>query len=125
MPVSEAIAIGQEFNHALRVIGTDVHKGRLPAAGKFVGITPTSVVLGAIKKAEDSNAMVVRVFNPGDQAVTGRIGVDTTLLGQVQGAQEVDLLERPTTESTVRVAGDTVSVKLPAHGIVSVRIKLE
>ena len=124
MPVSEAIAIGQEFNHALPVIGTDVHKGRLPATGRFITLAGESVVLGAIKKTEAGNAMLLRLFNPSAKTATARIGVDPKLLGEVQKVQEVDLLERPLAESTATAANHTVSVKIPAHGLTSVVIKL-
>ena len=56
MPVAEAIHIGNEFNHALRVIGTDIHKGELPMNGQFVEVAPDTVILSAIKKPRTAAA---------------------------------------------------------------------
>lgn len=125
LPVAEAINIGQEFNHAIRVIGTDVHPGRLPATGQFVTVAPAAVVLSAIKKSEAGNAVIVRVFNPTDKKTTARIKLDVTQLGEVQAVHEVDLLERPVSVSTARAVRNTVSLAVPAHGLATVLVKIK
>lgn len=121
LPVPAAIHAGDAFNHPLRVIGTDIHAGKLPTRGQFVKLTPDTVVLCGLKKAEASNAMVARLFNPTARAVTAKLAFD---LGPVARAEEIDLLERPSKESTAKVAGHTVSVAVPARGITSVLVKL-
>ncbi len=124
LPVAEAIHIGQEFNHALRVIGTDIHEGRLPATGQFVNITPETIVLSAIKKAEDGDAIVVRVFNPSKKKATAKIEFDAALLGKLKAANEVDLMERPLPKSTAKLTGNAVLVNVPASGIASLLVKI-
>ncbi|SPE60255.1 putative Alpha-mannosidase [Verrucomicrobia bacterium] len=124
MTVSEAIHIGQEFNHAVRVIGTDIHKGPLPAAGRFVQVQPDTVVLSAIKKAEDSSGVVVRLFNPTERPLTARIGFDLRSFAKIEAAHEVDLLERPLPKSMAKLAGNSVRARIPARGITSVLAKL-
>jgi alpha-mannosidase len=123
LPVAEAIRLGQAFNHALRVIGTDVHGGAWPATGQFVRVAG-GAVLSAIKKAEDRNAVVIRLFNPTRQKVTARFQLDAAMLGEVAEAHEVDLLERPMRESTAKSDRNGVSVTVPGHGIASVLVKL-
>ena len=123
--VAEAIHIGNEFNHALRVIGTDVHEGELPMNGQFVEVTPDTVILSAIKKAENGSGLVARVFNPTEKKIGARLKFDATLLGEVKAAQEVDLMERPMSEATAKVAGNVVQAAVPARGIVSVFVKIK
>ena len=123
LPVTQAIRIGQEFNHPLRVIGTDVHQGQLVATGQFIHVTPGAAVLGAIKKAETGKALVARLFNPTEQKATARLELEPKLLGQFTGAKEADLLERPFAKSTAKLAGNTVSATVPARGIVTVLIE--
>jgi alpha-mannosidase len=125
LPVAAAIGIGQEFNHALRVIGTDVHTGRLPVTGQFVTVAPASVVLSTVKKSEAGNAMVVRVFNPTDKKITARIKLNQELLGAVLAVQEVDLLERSLSASTATAVRNTVNLAVPARGIASVLVKIK
>ena len=122
LPVTEAIQLGQDTNHALRAVGTDVHAGELPAAGRFLRLTG-EVNLSAVKKAEDADALIVRVFNPTAQAATAGIEIDGTL-GSVSRAGEVDLLERYLDTCTATVQGNTVSVQVPARGIASVMIEM-
>ena len=125
LPVAEAIHIGNEFNHALRVIGTDVHEGKLPMNGQFMEVSPDTVILSAIKKAEAGNGLVVRLFNPTEKKITAKLKFDAKLLGEVETAQELDLMERPLSESTAKVTGNAVQANVPARGIVSVLVKLE
>jgi len=125
LPVTEAIHIGEEFNRALRVIGTDVHKGELPMNGQFIEVTPDAVKLSAIKKAENGRGLVARLFNPTEKKTTAKLKFDARLLGEVKAAQELDLMERPLPESTAKIAGNSVQIAVPARGIVSVMVKFK
>ncbi len=125
LPVSEAMRAGRHLNHALRVVGTAVHAGKLPTCASLVSVTPASVVVNAVKKAEATDALVLTLSNPADKPVTARARCNATLLGKVHHAVEVDLLERPVAASTARKRGNTVSVDLPAHGIASVQVAFE
>jgi alpha-mannosidase len=125
LPVTEAIHIGNEFNHALRVIGTDVHEGKLPMNGQFMEVSPDTVILSAIKKGEAGNGLVVRLFNPTEKKVTAKLKFDAKLLGEMTAAQELDLMERPLSESTAKVTGNAVQATVPARGIVSALVRLK
>ena len=123
LPVADAIQAGQEFNHAIRMIGTDVHDGRLQATAQFVNVAPASVSLSGIKKAEDGDAVIVRLFNPGAKQVAARITLNEKLFGKISAAQETDLMEQPLRPSAAKIARNTVSVTLPPRGIATVRIQ--
>jgi alpha-mannosidase len=69
LPLREA----QAFEAPLRARLTSAHPGKLPGTWSFATVEPGSVVLSAVKRAEDEDALVVRLYNP-----TGR-AVETTL----------------------------------------------
>lgn len=122
LPVAQAIHAGQDINHALRPVGTDVHPGTLPAAARFIRVTG-DVCLSAVKKAEDGNALIVRVFNPNANPVAAGIVLDPAL-GNVTCATLVDLLERPLDPCALGTDGGPVNFIVPHRGIVSVKIEL-
>lgn len=124
IPVAEVIREGISFNHPLRVVSTDVHKGPLPPSGQFVRVSPDPVVLSAIKKAEDDAALILRLFNPTNRKVTAHIEAAGKLLVPWAKVEEVDLLERPVVKSSCRTAGRLITVAVPARGIVSLRAEI-
>jgi len=124
LPVSEAIREGQNFNHPVRVVNTDVHKGPLPRNGQFIRVLPDAVILNAIKKADDDEALILRLFNPTNRKVTARIESSGKLLAPWAKAGEIDLLERPLAKSSCQVIGRMITVVVPARGIVSVRAEI-
>ncbi|MBM4457061.1 MAG: alpha-mannosidase [Chloroflexi bacterium] len=122
LPGVEAIRLGRNFNHALRVVGTDVHAGALPAAAAFIGATPDTAILSSVKKAEAEDALILTFFDPTGDAATVSIHFDEKLLGRPVAATEVDLMERPLARSTAAVVGDAVTANLPYRGIVSIKV---
>jgi alpha-mannosidase len=125
LPVSAAARAGRALNHALRVMGTDVHAGRLPAGAGLVSVSPANAVLHCLKKAEQGDALVLILAEPDGKATRATVDLNARLLGRVREAVEVDLLERPVVRSSARVRGNRVSVRLPARGIASVLVRLE
>ncbi len=121
----EAIRQGQVFNHSLRVVSTDLHKGPLPPRGQFLAVGPEGVLLSGVKKAEADDALVVRVFNPADQAVTARVTVASAVLGRVVSVAELDLMERPLEPGSARVEGGEVCVTVPRRALATVAIRLQ
>ncbi|MCG2661099.1 MAG: glycosyl hydrolase-related protein, partial [Kiritimatiellae bacterium] len=124
LSVAEAIREGLAFNHPVRVVSTDVHKGTLPASGQFIRVAPDTVVLNAIKKAEDDEALILRLFNPTNRKVTAQIESIGKLLAPWAKAEEIDLLERPVAKSSCQVTGRMITIAVPARGIVSVRAEV-
>jgi len=121
--VAELVRLGAGFNHPLLVVGTDVHCGDLPAAGAASAeVSPANVVLTSLKKAEDSDAVILRLLETAGEVTRTTVKLDAALLGKPAAAQEVDLLERPVAEPSAKVSGQSVSVEVPALGIASVKV---
>jgi len=120
----EAIARGRAFNHELKVVSTDAHDGDLPAQGSFVQVEGDAVVLDAVKKAEDGDGLVLRLYEAAGDEAGARVSLDADLVGAIQEALEVDLMERPLEGGAVAVEGNTFSLRVPARGITSVLVRL-
>ncbi len=125
LPVPDAIRLGATLNQPLRAVGTDVRKGGLPRTGQFLSVEPANIVFCALKKAENEDALVLRVFEAAGKAATARITVDEGLLGKVLSAAETDLLERPLADSKLKARRNVVSLPVPAHGIGTVLVRLQ
>jgi alpha-mannosidase len=80
-------------------------------------------VLSAFKRAEDADALVVRLFETEGKKTAATLTLDRKLLGVVTEAREADVLERPLARSSVKVEGQKVSVELPPHGLATVLIR--
>jgi alpha-mannosidase len=115
--VSHATAAARVFDHPVRVVSTDAHDGRLPLQSKFLTWEATASVLNAVKQAEDSEAIIVRAYNPTDEEDSVRLQVNRDLMGTITEAVEVDLLERPVTNGSTRVQDGTVHAVIPRRGI--------
>jgi alpha-mannosidase len=122
-PVAQAIQSGVAINHPLLPVATDVHAGELPTSGQFISIEPDGAVLSCIKKAQDEQAVIVRLYNPTDEELIAEVSLAADLLGEVSEAVAVDLMERPLQDSSARVTPDGFSVNVPAHGLASVLAK--
>jgi alpha-mannosidase len=120
--VSDSARAGAAFNMPLSVVGTTLQKGTLPASRGFAQLLTPNVLLSGMKKAEDSDALVVRLYEMEGRATTARMRLDATLAPSDAPAVQTDLLERPLAESTARMHSGVLSVKLPAFGIVTVKV---
>jgi len=61
------------FNAPMRAVVTDPHEGPLPAALSFVDVSPASVIVSAIKWAEEHDGLIVRVWNIAPRPVEARL----------------------------------------------------
>jgi alpha-mannosidase len=124
LPVSAVIRAGDAFNHPIKVVSTDLHPGAMPKEGQFIRLEGDAVVLTTVKKAEDGQALVLRLFNPTATRATAKAFLDPALSGKITRTVELDLMERELGKSTAKAMGQTVRVSLPAHGIATVRVEL-
>ena len=119
--VSDATRAGAGFNLPFNIANTDIHKGKLAPSKGFVEVLSKNVMLAAVKKAEDSKAVIVRLYEMEGKNTTAKVRI-SDIVKPGASAKEVDLLEQPLKASTAKMTGDTLTVKIPAHGIASVMI---
>ena len=119
---SDAFRDGYEFNNQIEEVATDVHEGDLPREKGFVSIDTPNVLLSGIKKAEDGDEIVLRLYETDGKAVEARVKIDPALVKLGSAAVETDILERPIPDSTAKLEGDVLKVSIPAFGISTVKI---
>ncbi len=119
--VSTAMRQGAAFGLPMNVASTDIHKGTLPPSKGFAEVLTPNVMPAAIKKAEDSDALIVRVYEVEGKDTEARIRL-TDLVKPGTPARQVDLMEQPLPKLKAKMEGDTLVVKVPAYGIASVMV---
>lgn len=119
--VSEATRAGAAFNLPMNVVSTNIHTGKLPPSKGFVEVLTPNVMLAAVKRAEDSKAVVIRLYEIEGEATTAKVKI-SDIVKPGGSAREVDLMEQPLPKSSAKMDGDMLTVRIPAHGIASVMI---
>jgi alpha-mannosidase len=109
---------GYEFNYPLRAFQVDAHDGSLPQQHSFVSVQGDNVVLTALKKTEDGDALLVRFYEWAGKAGDVRIQLP-------EGARSVSLtnLMEKSEGGTLAIADDQVTVPVHPYEIVSVRVE--
>jgi alpha-mannosidase len=108
---------GFDFNYQLSATQVAPHSGEMAAEHSFVSVEPENVVLTAMKKAEDSNALIFHLYE-----WAGKSGnIEISVPPGATGATETNLMEQP--EGTaLAVTADKVTVPVHPFEIVAVRV---
>jgi len=114
---AETVRRGYEFNYPMLVLLEPAHPGELPGQISFLRIEPANVVLSAVKKAEDSDELVLRWYEIHGERAAATI----TLPKDAKSACETDLLERET--HPVRIADRTLTLETGPFEIKTVRVR--
>ncbi len=117
----DAIRAGYALNHPCIPVGTVAQAGELPAEASGIELLTPNVMLSGLKLAEDSDALILRLYEFEGRETEARIRLAPHLAAAGAPAVETDLLERPLAESTARMDGDVLTVTVPAYGIATVR----
>jgi alpha-mannosidase len=123
-PVPDAIRGGQEFNRPLKPIGTGSHPGSWPAASSWLRQDEPGILVSGVKRSENGDGLIVRVFNPGPRPASARLTPLAAWATRVESVQTLDLLERPV-KGKVAWNGKTAVLPVPGHGIATLLFRLE
>jgi alpha-mannosidase len=108
---------GFEFNYNLSASQVEQHTGALPAEHSFAAVSADDVVLTAMKKAEDSDALVFHMYE-----WAGKSGnVDVTVPRGATGAVETNLMEKPE-GAPLAVTDNHVNVTIHPYEILALRV---
>ena len=115
----EALTVrhGWEYNYPLTAVVTTAHAGSLPAQHSFASVAPENVVLTAMKKAEDSNGVVFRVYEWAGKEAT----VEFHVPPGATGATVTNLMETPE-GGPLPLAGDVVKAAIHPYEILTIRV---
>ncbi len=72
---AEAYAEAERFNLPPKIVQTSGSKGDMPLEHSFLSVKPSSLVISALKRSEDRNSYILRVFNPTGDKVYGNISI--------------------------------------------------
>jgi alpha-mannosidase len=116
----EALTVrhGYEFNYDLQAMQVEAHSGNLPLEHSFVAVKESNVVLTAIKKAEDSDGLILRLYEWAgkDGAVEVHIPTGAT------SATLTNLMEKSEGAALTIDSSDRISVPVHPFEIVTVRV---
>ncbi len=109
---------GYEFNSKLSAVAVDSHSGASPAQNSFISVDQENVVLTALKKAEDGDALLLRFYEWAGKSSD----VHLTLPPGATSARLTNLMEQP--EGSPLAVSSDGKIVVPVHPfeIVSVRV---
>jgi alpha-mannosidase len=108
---------GWEYDYPLSATVTTAHAGPMPAEHSFASVSPENVVLTAVKKAEDSNGLIFRVYEWAGKEAT----VEFHVPAGATGATVTNLMEAAE-GSALAVTGDVVKAPIKPFEILTVRV---
>jgi alpha-mannosidase len=104
---AETVRRGYELNVKLISRQTEKHQGALPPEQSFVKVEPATVMLTAIKKAEDSSTVVLRFYEWAGKETDVKLELPAGALS----ARETDLMEMPSASLPLKDGLVTVHTK--------------
>ncbi|HEY2975555.1 MAG TPA: glycoside hydrolase family 38 C-terminal domain-containing protein [Pyrinomonadaceae bacterium] len=108
---------GYEYNYKLTAVQVPPHSGSLPLEYSYISLQPENVVLTAVKKAEDADGLILRMFESVGKSGEVRIRVPPG----ATSATITNLMEKPEGQR-LKVMSDTVTVPIHPYEILSLRI---
>jgi alpha-mannosidase len=110
---------GYEYNYKLNAKQVQSHTGVMPSAHSFVSLKPENLVLTAVKKAEDSDALILRFYE--SAGLNSR--AEITVPNGFSQATEVNLIERRKTDAEpIARSGDHLSTTVSPYSINTLKI---
>ena len=108
---------GYQLNYKLIPLAVEKHQGTLPPEHSFLQVPSENVIVSAIKKAEDGNALIVRLYE-----WAGKRGdVTVQLPPGAESARDTDLMEKPV--GSLPVNGGTVKLPIKPYEIKTVEVQ--
>jgi alpha-mannosidase len=71
--VGEVYKEALNFNNHISLVQVGESKGNLPIENSFIKIYPDELIFSALKKSEDGNGFILRIYNPTEKDVEGKI----------------------------------------------------
>ena len=108
---------GYELNTPLMAKQMFSHTGEMPASRSFVSVENANVTLSAVKKAEDANALIFRMYEWAGTNSKVKLRVPTG----AQYAVETNMMEKPEGEH-LSLTDDTVTVSMKPYEILTLQV---
>jgi alpha-mannosidase len=109
---------GYEFNYPLTALQVAAHTGPLPAEQSYLSVSSPDIILTAVKKAEDSNALILRMYESAGKGEE----VTLTVPPGATGASLVNLMEKES-GTALPMHGSTVTLTTHPWEILTLKIE--
>lgn len=111
---------GYEFNCPMQAVIESSHGGRLPKSHSFMEVKPDNVIVEAVKKAEDSDTIIVRLFEANGHATEAEILFARSPVKVLQ----TDLMEwgKYVDAKEFQAEGKTIRIPLAKHEIKTLQV---
>ncbi len=110
----------ERFSLAPEAVQAGAHKGRLPKSHSFLEIDNGSLMLSAIKRAENDDKLVLRFYNPTKRVLKANI----SFFKNVKQAQLLNLNEETLNDGDIDAKDSFVSLEVEAKKIITLAVKL-
>lgn len=115
---ADSVRRGYELNNPLIPMTAENHQGRLPARHSFLRVEPSNVIVTALKKAEESDDLILRFYE-----CEGRGGTASIHLGfAAKSFRETNLMEQPMKGLDTPIRNGRISVPIGKWEIKTLRI---
>jgi alpha-mannosidase len=108
---------GWDFNYQLKALQVEKHAGTLTAEHSFFRVEPNNIILTTVKKAEDSNALILRFYEWAGKDTQVKI----SLPHGATSAVATNLMETPEGES-IPIANNSITVEAKPYSINTVKV---
>jgi alpha-mannosidase len=113
---AQTVRRGYEFNNPLIAVMTDPHKGSLAPTHSFIALSPASLVLSTLKKAEDSDDWIVQWYDASGRDSEARL----QLPQKPKKVLTTNFLEED--GEPIQTNGNSVTVRTKKNSITTVKI---
>ena len=108
---------GYEYNYQLAARQIEPHAGKLPLQHSYLSVRPENVVLTAVKKAEEGNALILRAYEWAGKSSA----VQIALPPGATSATLTNLMEKPE-GSPLRITEGGVTAPIHPYEILTLRV---
>jgi alpha-mannosidase len=115
----EVMQQADSFNVPIEIAQAGSHKGNLPKELSFAELKGNGLMLSVIKKAEDSDGIIIRIYNPTKRKIQGELKLFKT----ISEAFLVNLNEEKVKGNKLKISKNKISIEAKAKKIVTIKIK--
>jgi len=115
---ADTVQKGYEFNYPLLTRLVEPHAGELPAAFSFFKAEPSNIVLSAVKKAEDRNSLVLRLYEAEGNPTEAKL----TFFRRPKEVYVLDLMENRLQPMTLKAGENALVLKFGKSEIKTIEL---
>ncbi len=117
--IEEMVKAGYEFNMPLLATSFPKYQGRLPSKSSFISLEPGNLVIYMIKKAEQGNALIARIYETeGNPTTTARLKTSLPI-NSVFLCNLLEIDEKP-----VKVEDHKIEFMVKSHEIITLKLNM-